>query len=282
MKKEVLRKVCSIFVAAAVCGAALTGCGSSSAAAEKTADAAAAESGAQQEDSEIEYEGSLSGVTLKIGTDVSFVPFCFPDEQDQYTGFDIDLIDAISDYLGFEYELQPMDFTALLASVQTQKLDLGTAGITMTEEREEVMDFADAYYDAGLQIFTKTDSGINSFADLSGKHLALKEGTASVTYIDENVPDCTYTTFPTIDAAYLEVERGAADAVVFDSPNMLYYVNQNPDSGCAVVGELADACQYGIIFPSGSKYVEYFNAALAKVREDGTYDSIYDKWFGTN
>lgn len=260
MKKRMM----SLLLAAALTGSAIFGMSSTAYAEEK------------------DYENSLEGVTLAVGCDTSFVPFCFPDEDNVYTGFDIELLQAFSDYLGFDYELNPMDFTALLMSVQTNKLDMGMAGITITDERKEVMDFADPYYDAGLQIFVKEDNeDINSISDLEGKKIALKEGTASVDYVAENVKECTTTTFPNIEEAYLEVQRGAADAVVYDSPNMLYYVNQNQDCGCKVVGELVDGCQYGIVLQKGSEYTEYINAALAELHENGTYDAIYEKWFGT-
>lgn len=309
------KKMIGLFMAAVIGSSLLTGCGNSQSGqtngeAGSTAEAsgstaeeaggseeAAPESDGKQEsesvpetDSEAsggdkeqitDYKGSLEGVTLKVGTDTSFVPFCFPDENNVYTGFDIDLLQAFSEYLGFEYEIQPMDFTALLMSVQTNKLDMGMAGITITEDRKKVMDFATPYYDAGLQIFVKADNEqIGSIADLEGKKIALKEGTASVDYVSQNVSDCTVTTFPNIEEAYLEVQRGAADAVVYDSPNMLYYVNQNADCGAKVVGELVDGCQYGIVLQQGSGYTEYINAALEQFRKDGTYDAIYEKWFG--
>lgn len=234
------------------------------------------------DESATDYKDSLKGTTLKVGTDTSFVPFAFPDETNTHVGFDMDLLEAFSEYLGFDYELSPMDFTALLMSVQTNKLDLGMAGITITDERKEVMDISDPYYDAGLQIFVKEDNDeITSLEDLEGKTLALKEGTASVEFVNENVKDCKVTTFPNIESAYLEVQRGAADAVVYDAPNMLYYVSQNPECGGKVVGDLMDGCQYGIVFQKGSEYTEAFNAALAAFKEDGTYDELYTKWFGT-
>lgn len=302
MKKRYTR-IIGMVSAAALTGAMLAGCGSSgsSSAASSAAVAdsspeasgaaeseAASVSGTAAEASDTEAvsaagdaAGALSGRGLSIGCDVSFVPFCFPDENDVYTGFDIDLMDAFADYLGFTYELQPMEFTALLASVQTSKVDLGTAGITITQEREDVMDFSEPYYDAGLQILVRNDSDITDFADLSGKKVATKQGTASVDFLAANVPDADVVEFPTGDEAYLEVSRGAAEAAVFDSPNMLYYCATNPDAGCKVVGTLQDACQYGILFPSGSELTPYFNAALDTFRADGTYDSIYEKWFGS-
>ncbi len=266
------RRMVSLMLSAVMGIASIAGCSVVSASEDTAA-------GTATEDS---YKGALAGVTLKVGCDTSFVPFCFPDDSNVYTGFDIDLLAALSEYLGFDYNLQPMDFTALLMSVQTSKLDMAMAGITITDARAEVMDISTPYYDAGLQIFVKEDNDeITQITDLEGKKIALKEGTASVTYISENVNNCTVTTFPNIESAYLEVQRGAADAVVYDAPNMKYYLSQNPDSGCKVVGDLVDGCQYGIMLQKGSDYTEYIDAAIAVFMEDGTYDALYEKWFGT-
>ncbi len=275
MKRSTLKVlVCAVIVVMMIVGT--VACSPSGKSSEK---AVPSEAAGKEEDS---FKGSLKGKTLSIGTDVSFVPFEFPDENDVYVGFDMDLIAAISDYLGFEYKMEPMDFTAMLMSVQTSKIDVGIAGITMTDEREKVMDFSDPYYDAGIQILVREDSEITSFSELSDKTLAIKEGTASLTFCEEHYPEAKIVTFTTIDEAYLEVSRGAADACVFDAPNMLYYVSQNPDCGCKVVGELEDACQYGILFPADSELKKYFDAALAELRADGSYDRIYDTWFGSN
>lgn len=292
MKKSMIKKLLATTLTVAMVGS-LAACGSATeevstekapveeaeAVVEETTTAEVEET--TEVTAETDYANILAGTTLSVGTDVSFVPFEFPDENDVYVGFDMDLIAAMSDYLGFEYTMEPMDFTAMLMSVQTNKLDVGVAGITMTDEREEVMDFSLPYYDAGIQILVKEDSEITSFSELADKTLALKEGTASLTFCEERFPDAKIISFSTIDEAYLEVARGAADACVFDAPNMLYYVSQNPDCGCKVVGELEDACQYGILFPAGSANKEYFDAALTKFKEDGTYDAIYEKWFGT-
>jgi glutamine transport system substrate-binding protein len=255
----------------------LSGCGNSSS--DETSSSSGADTKSEATGS---VEGALKGVTLQVGTDTSFVPFCFPDDNNEYTGFDIELLQKLSEYLGFEYKLQPMDFTALLMSVQTNKLDMGMAGITITDERKEVMDFAEPYYDAGLLILVSEDNTeIKSIADLEGKKIALKEGTASVDYVKENVSDSKVTTFPNIETAYLEVQRGIADAVVYDAPNMKYYIQQNPDCQSKVVGELVDGCQYGIVLQKESKYTKYISKAVKTFKEDGTYDAIYEKWFGS-
>ena len=290
------KKIVSIFLTVAMVMTFATGCGAkaeTAAVETEAAEVAAAEvesEAAETETAETEtaeagsIDGALSGVTLKVGTDTSFVPFCFPDESNEYVGFDIDMLKAFSEKLGFEYELSPMDFSALLMSVQSEKLDVGLAGITIKPERQEVMDFSTPYYDAGLLIFVnKENTDINSIEDLSGKVVAVKEGTASVDYVQEHVADVKeLKVFPNIENAYLEVERGAADAVVYDAPNILYYLTINPESNGKAVGDMFDAAQYGIVFQKGSEYTELFNAALEEFEEDGTYQEIYDKWFGAN
>ena len=287
------KKIVGMLLSATLGLTCLTACGSSST--PETTSATSADTKATEVETTVsttasadtetiatDYKDSLAGKKVIVGCDTSFVPFCFPDDNNNYIGFDIDMLAAYSDYLGFDYELQPMDFTALLMSVQTNKIDMAMSGITITEDRAKVMDISDPYYDAGLQIFVKDDSDISQLSDLEGKTIALKEGTASVDFVSKNVKNCTVTSFPNIESAYLEVERGAADAVVYDAPNMKYYVSQNPDSGCKVVGDLMDGCQYGVMLQKGSEYTEYINAALAALKSDGTYDSLYEKWFGTN
>ena len=228
-------------------------------------------------------DGVLAGKKFAVGTDTSFVPFCFPDSNNEYVGFDIDMLKALSEKLGFTYTLSPMDFTALLMSVQSKKLDIGVAGVTIKPERQQVMDFSTPYYDAGLLVLVrKENTDITGINDLAGKVIALKEGTSSVDYVTEHITNAKrVVTFPNIENAYLEVERGAADAVVYDSPNILYYLTTNTNSDCKAVGDLFDAAQYGIILQKGSPYTEYINKALAEFKSDGTYDRIYAKWFGT-
>lgn len=278
-KKAILAAMC--------CAALLVGCSKTTTTQTTSEKSTAVETTTESGDNATSTEsasidGAMSGVTLKIGTDTSFVPFCYPDDNNEYVGFDIDMIKAFSEKLGFKYELSPMDFTALLMSVQSNKLDMGAAGITIKPERKEVMDFSQPYYDAGLLVMVnKKNNDITGVDSLSGKKIALKESTSAVDYVNENVKDASITTFPNIENAYLEVERGAADAVVYDSPNILYYLKQNPNSNCKPAGDMFDGAQYGYVFQKGSKYTELFDKALDEFKNDGTYDKIYSKWFGS-
>lgn len=217
---------------------------------------------------------------LVVATDTAFVPFEFK-EGDQYVGFDIDLWDTIAKDIGVTYELRPMDFAGIIPALQTGQVDVALAGITIKPERQAVIDFSDGYYDSGLLLMVPTDSAITGAADLAGKKLAVKTGTSSSDYAEENFKDTELRKFPNIDNAYLEVRTGGVDAAMHDTPNVLYYIAKAGNGQVKAVGEPMMAHEYGIAFPKGSELTPRVNEALAKMKADGRYDALYEKWFGT-
>ena len=223
---------------------------------------------------------TASADKLIVATDTAFVPFEF--QQDgEYVGFDIDMWNAIAEELDLEFELQPMDFNGIIPALQTRQVDVALAGITIREDRAEVIDFSDGYYDSGFMIMVPSDSNIEGASDLAGKSLAVRTGTSAADYARDNFTETTLRQFPNIDNAYLELRTGRVDAAMHDTPNVLYYIATTGDGEVKAVGEQMMAHQYGIGFPKGSELVEPVNQVLANMREDGRYDEIYIKWFGT-
>lgn len=218
--------------------------------------------------------------TLVVATDTAFVPFEFK-QGDKYVGFDIDLWDAVAKELGLSYRLQPMDFNGILPALQTKNVDVALAGITIKDERKKVIDFSDGYYDSGFMIMVPADSKVNGAADLKGKSLAIKTGTSAADYAKANFAGTELRQFPNIDNAYLELMTGRVDAAMHDTPNVLYFANTAGKGKVKVVGTQMMAHQYGIGFPKGSPLVPKVNTALAKIKADGRYNTIYKKWFGT-
>lgn len=216
---------------------------------------------------------------LIVATDTAFVPFEFK-EGDTYTGFDIDMWNAIAKELDWEFELRPMDFNGIIPALQTSQVDVALAGITIKDSRKEVIDFSDGYYDSGFLLMVPTDSNIAGPADLAGKTIAMKTGTSAVDYAKEHLGEAKLRLFPNIDNAYLELRTGRVDAAMHDTPNVLYYVATAGDGQVKAVGEQMQAHQYGIGFPKGSELVAPVNKALANMRADGRYDAIFTKWFG--
>lgn len=217
---------------------------------------------------------------LVVATDTAFVPFEFKD-GDHYTGFDIEMWDAIAKELGVTYELRPMDFAGIIPALQTGQVDVALAGITIKPERQKVIDFSDGYYDSGLMLMVPADSEITGFEGLAGKKLAVKTGTSSSDYAEENFKDTEIRKFPNIDNAYLELRTGGVDAAMHDTPNVLYYIATAGGGAVKAVGAQMMAHQYGIGFPKGSELTSKVNAVLAEMKADGRYDAIYEKWFGT-
>lgn len=216
---------------------------------------------------------------LVVAVDTAFVPFEFK-EGDRYVGFDIDLWDAIAKENAWTYKLQPMDFNGILPSLQTGNADAALAGITITEERKKAIAFSDGYYDSGFKLLVRMDSDMKGIEDLGGKILAIKTGTSAAEYAKEHFKDTELRQFPNIDNAYLELQTGRVDAVMHDTPNILYYAATAGEGKVKDVGEQMQAHEYGIAFPQNSPLVSDVNQALAKIKADGRYNAMYKKWFG--
>jgi len=226
--------------------------------------------------------GKKSDSTLTVATDNTFVPFEFLDtETGETVGFDIDLIRAIAEEAGLELEIQSMEFDGIIAGLQANRYDLAIAGMTITDERKKSVDFSAPYYDSGLTIAVQKDNTtITSIADLAGKRVGTRSGTTGATYLQENVPTAEVVAFPGIVEAYMDLQAGRIDAVLYDQPNISYYITKEGGTELKMVGGLLRGEQYGIAFPKGSPHKAKVDAALQTLRDNGTYDRIYAKWFG--
>ncbi|MFR0654791.1 glutamine ABC transporter substrate-binding protein GlnH [Pantoea sp. SIMBA_079] len=219
---------------------------------------------------------------LIVATDTAFVPFEFK-QGDKYVGFDIDLWDAVAKELKLDYTLKPMDFSGIIPALQTKNVDLALAGITITEERKKAIDFSDGYYKSGLLVMVRNnENNIKGIDDLNGKTVAVKSGTGSVDYAKAHIKTKDLRQFPNIDNAYMELATNRADAVLHDTPNILYFINTAGKGRFKAVGESIEAQQYGVALPKGSDELrDKINGALKTLRDNGTYNTIYKKWFGT-
>ena len=217
---------------------------------------------------------------LLIGTDTSFMPFEFQ-KDGVYVGFDIELWDAAAKIMGVKYKLQPMDFNGLIPALQTHNLDAALAGITIKDERKKVVDFSQPYYESGLSVLVRADSKIMSSDQLDGKKVATKQATSSVDYLKAHAPKAEVSSFPNIDNAFLELQAGRVEAVVFDTPVVAYYAASAGKGTTKVLAPpLISGEFYGFAFSKGSDLTAKFDAALKTMKENGQYKTIYEKWFG--
>jgi len=225
--------------------------------------------------------GNAFAEKLRVGVDTAFVPFEFKGKDGKYTGFDVDLWAAIAKRINVEYDLVPMDFNGLIPGLTTGNLDVVLAAIFIKSSREKAIDFSHPYFRAGLKVMVRTENtDINGPLDLKGKIVAVKTGTATVEYVD-TLGAKKITKFPNIDQAYLEVVTGGADAAMHDTPNVLYYIKTAGQGRVKAVGADVKAAFYGIGFQQGSELRDKTNVALLEMMEDGEYDKLYIKWFGS-
>ncbi|MGP4071154.1 transporter substrate-binding domain-containing protein [Piscibacillus sp. B03] len=222
------------------------------------------------------------GDTYTVATDANFQPFEYKNpDTGEMEGFDIELIEAIAEDQGFEVEFETMEFDGLLGSMRSAKHDIGIAGISITEDRKEFIDFSDSYYDSGLILAVPNDSDIESIDDIDGLNVGARQGSTSEDYLLDNT-DAEVTAFPEIVTAYMDLQRGRLDAVLYDLPNVQYYIKEEASDSLKTVGDVLEGQPYGIALPKDEnpELLESINEGLANVKENGTYDEIYEKWFG--
>lgn len=221
--------------------------------------------------------------SVNVATDPSFVPFEMMDQETgEMVGFDMDIINEIADRAGFEVNLTTMEFNGIIPAVQTGSQEIAIAGITITDERAEIVDFSDPYYDSGLRIIVREDNDeVTTIDDLEGMSIATKIGSTSYDYLtDKFGDDADITPYPGTSDMYMALLGRNVDAAFYDAPNVGYFSQTRGEGRTKVVGPLYEGQQYGIVFNQGSDWVEPTNEALAEMHEDGTYDEIYTKWFG--
>src|SRR5690606_17745174 len=148
----------------------------------------------------------------------------------------------------------------IIPGLQTRNIDAALAGITIRDDRKQVIDFSDPYYESGLAILVSNDNDkIKTADDLAGKTVAVKIGTATVDYLCKEVPKAELQAVPNVDHAFLELATGRVDAVVHDTPNVEYYGNPGGKGIVKVVGALKSGDYYGRGFPKGSDPVAVVN-----------------------
>ncbi len=220
---------------------------------------------------------------VNVATDPSFVPFEMMDQETgEMVGFDMDIINEVAERAGFEVNLTTMEFAGIIPAVQTGSQEIAIAGTTITEERAEIVDFSDPYYDSGLKIIVRADNDdVESIEDLADLSIATRIGSTSYDFLKEELgEDADITPFPAMSDMYMALLGRNVDAVFYDAPNVSYFAQTRGEGRTKVVGPLYEGQQYGIVFHKGSEWVEPTNEALAAMKEDGTYDEIYTKWFG--
>jgi lysine-arginine-ornithine-binding protein len=216
---------------------------------------------------------------LRVGTDATYPPFETV-EGDVYTGFDIDLMNALAKEMGARARFVNASFDGIFPALQNGSFDAVISSVTITDERKRSMLFTDPYYDSGQLIAVREDTqGIATPDDLKGKTVGVQINTTAQ-YDLEKRPGVTVNKYNTIDLALLDLQNKRIDAVVCDAPVLKFMIFKS-FRGLKTVGRRFTDEKFGIAVAAGNEdLVREMNAALKRVRESGEYDQIHEKWFG--
>lgn len=223
-----------------------------------------------------------AGKKYAIAIDLIYPPFSLKDDAGEYIGIDVEVLQAISEIEGFEYELKPMDFGGIIPAIESGQLDGAIAGATITDERKQVVDFSDSYYEKGLvAVVNIDDNSISTADDLIGKTMAVKNGTAGAAYVDEYLAgQVDIRVYEDTVSMFKAVENKQADAAFEDLPVIEYLLKTTPDIKLKIGTDKLTVGDYGFMVKKGSnkELLEMFNSGLKKIKENGTYDEILNKY----
>ena len=222
---------------------------------------------------------------LRVATEAGFMPFEYVGETGQLLGFDMDLIRAIGQVLGLEVKIDNISWDGLIPALLNNNYDAVIAGVTITPERQNSVDFSDPYFESVLTIVTKQGAtSLASLDSLTGKAAAVQisttgDFTASDLYDEGKLKSVSR--FDTVADAMQAVIIGVADVVIVDLPVAQAYLDANPHAPLIAAGAVAANEYYGIaVNKNNQELLEQINSALIELEENGTYAEIYNKWFG--
>lgn len=285
MRKKMIALTMAVLMAASLsaCGgnstADTTAAASAAAdttAAEKAEDTTAADTEAAKEDTK---EASGDKV-YKIATDTTFAPFEFENDKGEMVGIDLDLLKAIAEDQGFEYELVVAGFSAATTGLEAGEYDAVIAGMSITDARKEKYDFSEPYYDSGVGMAVNADSDIASYEDLNGKTVAAKIGTEGCTFAESIADQYGFTIMQFEDSSsmYQDVLAGNSVACFEDYPVLGYEISRGTAFKMPLEMEHGNSYGFAVLKGQNTELLEKFDAGLKNMKDSGKYDEILNTY----
>ena len=248
---------------------------SEAASSEETSEAASSEAASESADA-----AELTTVTagkLTMSTNAAFPPYEMTADDGSFEGIDIEVAAAIADKLGLELQVDDMDFDAALLAAQNGKSDMVMAGVTVTDERQKVMDFSDTYAEGIQSVIVPEDSDIASVDDLAGTTIGTQRGTTGYIYCTDDFGEDSVVAYDNGLTAVQALNNGQVDAVVIDNAPAKEFVAAN--TGLKILDTAYAQEDYAIGVAKGNTaLLDAINGALEELQADGTLQSIVDKY----
>lgn len=279
MKKLVsMAMAAALVLSLAACGSTASSAASSESAASSTESSAASESAAETSaDSDLAYiQGNGKMV---IGYTV-YEPMNYTDENGVFTGFDTELATAVCEKLGVEPEFVEITWDTKETELAAKSIDCIWNGLTLTADREANMACTNAYVKNAQVIVMKADGEYTSTADLVGKTIVAEAGSAGETTIqeDENLSQADFVPKTVQTDCLMEVAAGTADAAILDLTLASAMIGEGTDYANLTIKDELNVEEYGVAFRKGSDVAEAVNTAFDELKEDGTMQTLADKY----
>ncbi|KAF0569839.1 ABC transporter, substrate-binding protein (cluster 3, basic aa/glutamine/opines) [Psychrobacter nivimaris] len=222
-------------------------------------------------------------LNIKIATESSYKPFSYTDADGKLIGYEIELVDALCAQMKAECEVISQDWDGLIPGLNAQKFDAAIAGMSITPERKEVVDFSDPYFHSGIILIGKKGDDL-SVESLTGLPIASQRSTVASQYLQDEHADADIKLYDTQDNAYLDLTSGRVRGMMSDKVTGIDWLKTDAGKGYEVKGEEISTNDdaMGIAFRKGDPLIAKFNAALAELKDNGTYDQITGSYFGTS
>lgn len=217
---------------------------------------------------------ALSDGVLNVGTNAEFPPFEYVDDNGEPDGFDMALVKAIGEKLGVEVTVENMEFDSLVASIGN-KIDIAAAGMTVTPERSQTVDFSNSYYEAVQFVILPADSQIAQASDLEGKTIGVQLGTTG-DFTAEELTENVSRYNKAVDAVN-DLINGRVDCVIVDKNPAMVFESRFEGKVVAVDGAQFgfEPEEYAIAIPKGdTALADQINEALEQIKADGTFDEL--------
>lgn len=218
---------------------------------------------------------------IQVGLEGTYPPFNYQDESGQLTGFEVEFAEALAKQLGVKAEFQPTKWDGILAALESKRLDVVINQVTISDERKQKYDFSAPYTVSGIQALTRKADGdsIKSSADLAGKKVGVGLGTNYEQWLKENVPQADIRTYDDDPTKFQDLNVGRIDVILVDRLAAFEMVEKT-GGRLAVAGDAFSRQESGIALRKGNpQLLAAIDAAIAKLRADGTLKQLSEKWF---
>lgn len=218
---------------------------------------------------------------LIVGMELAYPPFETKDDQGNPSGVSVDLAYALGEYLGRPVQIENVNWDGLIPSLQTGKVDVVISSMTITDERQKVVDFSIPYAHSYLGLLVNNNANVNQVEDLNqaGKVVDVKKGTTGNIYATKNLSNATVNALSSENACVTEVTQGKADAFIYDQLT-IYRQNQlNPDTTKALLIPFQDSESWGMAINKGNdELLTQINSFIETYKGQGGFDKLTDKY----